>query len=240
MALDPRQGNVYRDLAYLLERRHRYRAAADNLERYLELTPHANDERSVRQRIKLLRQRAGMFELPDRVVTAQGITADLRWRGAAVLLDGTILAALWPLAVYLADQVAVLESQHRPLFISLVFIYYLATLETLGGSLGKVVLNARLRPEQDDSWFSRLAVRETLKLAPLLLSFLFPFPWNLTLMALFSLVAGFSALSHRQGQAWYDRLTHTQVVEWDFGRGRVFAGVVCLASLLGAILSWLR
>lgn len=240
MALDPRQGNVYRDLAYLLERRRRHRAAADNLERYLELTPHANDERAVRQRIKLLRQRAGMFELPDRVVISQGIAADLRRRGGTVLLDGAAFAGLWQLTVYVTSQGAWLESWPRPLFVSLVYLYHLLSLEALGGSLGKIILNLRVRSEREDQWFSPFAVRETLKLVPILIGFLFPFPWNLLPVALFIMIAGYSALGDHQGRAWYDRPTHTQVVEWDYGRGRLIAGAACLLSLLGAILPWLR
>jgi hypothetical protein len=181
-----------------------------------------------------------MFALPDRVVTPQGVVADLRLRGGAVLMDGAIFAALWQLATYLSNHIDWLELFQRPLFVSLVYLYQLITLETLGGSLGKVVFNLRVRSEREASWFSPLAVRETLKLAPVLIGALLPFPWNLLPMAFFVLLAGFSALSSRQGQAWYDRLTHTHVIEWNYGWGRIFAGIVSLLSLLGAILSWLR
>lgn len=235
MALDPRQSHVYRDLAYVLEHRRRFRAAADYLERYLDLTPHADDERAIRQRIKLLRQRAGMFELPDRMVTAQGLTTDLRWRGVATLLDGSVMAAFWRLASYWADRADVLASRRGPLFVCWVFLYYLTTVEIWGGSLGKIVVNARVRPAGEAAWYSPLAVRETLKLAPLLLSFLLPFPWSLTLMTLFVLLASASALTHSQGQAWYDQLVHTHVVEGDYRRGRILAAGACLASLLLAL-----
>jgi hypothetical protein len=240
MALDPKQGNVYRDLAYLLERRRRYRAAADNLERYLELTPHTNDERAARQRIKLLRQRAGSLELPDPVVTPQGITADLRWRAAALLLDGLIYAALWPGSTYLTNHLSGLAWSPKPVFVSLVYLYQLLSLELVGTSLGKLIFNLRVRSEREHAWFSPLALRETLKLAPLLISVLAPFPWNVGLVAFLIMIDGFTALRDRQGSTWYDRLIHTQVIEWDYRWWRILAGLVCLLSLLGTLLPWLK
>ncbi len=240
MTLDPQQGTVYRDLAYLLERQRQFRRAADNLERYLEFTPHANDERQVRQRIKLLRQRAGFFELPDRSLIPEGITSDLRWRAVGVLLDGMIWAALWILAGWLSRRIQWLEFLELPAFGSLVYLYHIIGLEIWGRSLGKMAANLRVRNEREASWFAPMAIRETLRLGPILMSLLLPFPWNLVSVGLFVILAGLSALRDRQGCAWYDRLTKTYIVEEDAGFGRIIAGITCLLSLVGALFWWAR
>lgn len=235
---DPKQAMAYRDLAYLLERQGRYRAAADNLERYLELEPHTNDERAMRWRIQVLRDRAGFFELPDRITTPAGLTADLRKRAAALALDAALMFLWWQLSTLLIHRFAEWAPYKLLVFTWLAYFSHLLCVELAGGTLGKIMLNTRVVSQREDAWFSPGGVRETLKLAPLLLSLLIPFPGNLILMAGFAAAAFSSALGHRSGRAWYDRAAGTDVVDWDYGRSRFVAWVVFALLLLGAV--WLK
>jgi hypothetical protein len=237
IALDPRQGAVFRDLAYLLEERGQSRRAADYLEHYLELTPHANDERSVRSRVILLRQRAGLFELPDRWLTHLGVSADLRRRGAAALWDGMIYAALWPIVARVCDRIGWLDFRQLPLFLSLIYLYHVMCIEALGGSAGKVIASVRVKSDAEASWYGSLTVRETLRIGPMLICLLLPLPWNIVPVLLFVILAMFSALRNREGRTWYDRLTRCHVIESSYGRGRIAALLVCLLCLIGAVLS---
>jgi tetratricopeptide (TPR) repeat protein len=238
ISVDPAQGTAYRDLAFLLERRGRYRAAADNLERYLALEPHANDERPIRMRIKLLRDRAGFLELPDQVVTPVGVTANLKRRVLAAAVDGALLLPLWQLATWLVFTLSLVHTPRVLVFVWGVFFFHLATMELTGGTLGKMVMNVRVRDQRADAGFSPVALREALKLAPALISFLLPWPWNWVTIMLLVSASFFSALTHRAGRAWYDRLTGTDVVEWDYGWGRVASLVLTLGLLAGSL--WLR
>jgi hypothetical protein len=100
------------------------------------------------------------------------------------------------------------------------------------------MLNMRVKSQRGDTWFSPGAFRETLKLAPILMSLLIPFPWNIVLIVFFLVGTLYSALGHRAGRAWYDRPAQTDVLDWDYGYVRFLA--VGIYLLLMAWATWLR
>lgn len=227
----PNQAGAYRDLAYLLQHRQKYRAAADNLERYLKLEPRADDERAVRQRIKLLRQRSLVFELPDRVVTSWGTSADLRRRALGTLIDVTLWFSIWLLVEAVAKR---FPGDHRiqPVWVAtLAFTLQLVMVEFLGGTLGHFAARTKVVEARPVRWLSMRALREACRIGPLLLGLVLPWPINLGVVSVAAVASIYSALSDVEGRAWFDRLTSTRVVEEVTVRAQVLAAAIWLATL---------
>lgn len=237
LAMDPQRGSTYRDLGYLLSERGYFRRAADYLERYLELTPHANDQRAVRERVRLLRQRAEFYELPDRWVTHLGVTADLRRRAAATLFDSMTYAALWLVMVRLLEHVPWAAIRQMPIVLSTIYAYQVITTQVFGGSIGKMMANIVVKHDAPVSWYDPITVRETLRLGPVLIGLLLPRPWNVGILLLCVVWASWSALRQREGRAWYDRLTGYYVVEAQQQRRRVVAWLLWAVCLIAGVLA---
>lgn len=239
LAMDPQRGSTYRDLGYLLNERGYFRRAADYLERYLELTPHANDQRAVRERIRLLRQRAEFFELPDRWITHLGVTADLRRRAAATLLDSMVYAAFWLMMVRLLEHVPWAAIRQMPMVLSMIYVYQVVTTHVFGGSIGKMMTNIIVKHDASVSWYDPITARETLRLGPVLIGLLLPRPWNVAIAVLAILWALLSALRHREGRAWYDHVTGCYAVESQHQRRQITAWLVWLLCLIAGVLTML-
>lgn len=237
LAIDPQRGSTYRDLGYLLSERGHFRRAADYLERYLELTPHANDQRAVRERIKLLRQRAEFFELPDCWLTPLGVMADLRQRVAAALLDGAFYVALWFMVSRLFERVPWAALHQMPIFFSMLYLYQVLATQTLGGSIGKMMASLAVKHDAPVSWYDPITVRETLRCGPALIGLLLPRPWNVAILVLLVGWALLSALRHREGRAWYDRLSRCYVVESQYQRRGIVAWVLWVVCLIAGALA---
>lgn len=239
--VDSSHASAYRDLAYLLEHQRKYRAAADNLERYLALDPHANDERAVRQRIKLLRQRSVAFELPDRVVTPWGPSADLRMRAWSMVLD----AALWiPAQVLVGIATGSLKRGElfQPVWLAAgVFTLQTLAVELFEGSLGHIATRIRIVETEPHGRISRRALREAARSGPFLLALLLPWPANAALAGLSLLASVYSAFSDNEGRAWFDRLTGTRAVESDRRKAQLVALLLwLLITVITLVLAWTR
>ncbi|MBI4469048.1 MAG: tetratricopeptide repeat protein [Acidobacteria bacterium] len=232
---DPGQASAYRDLAYLLEHQRKYRAAADNLGRYLALDPHANDERPVRQRIKLLRQRSVVFEFPDRTITVSGASADLRMRALGFAID----ASLWvPVAVFVESLVERSGGGHvmEPVWmVTAVLGFQTLSAEFFSGTIGGLMTRTKVAEERIRPGFSARALREVLRSGPILLSLLLPWPVDVITAATFAAASAYTAISQNEGQTWFDRITSTRVIESDNKPAQFLAIGVWLAIMILAL-----